>query len=68
MNLKKNFSQKIVDNAHCLAVSSRTTALHLALLSIDISSKDEVIISALTFVADINVVKMVAAKPVLADC
>jgi len=64
---EKNFSQKIVDNAHCVAVSSGTAALHLALLSLGISSKDEVIIPALTFVADINVVKMVSAKPVLAD-
>lgn len=65
---EKRFSKEIVDNASCVAVSSCTAALHIALLSLDLQPEDEVIIPALTFVADMNVVKMVGAKPVLADC
>jgi len=56
------------DGVHCTAVSSATAALHMSLLALGISAGDEVIIPALTFVADINVVRMVGATPVLADC
>jgi dTDP-4-amino-4,6-dideoxygalactose transaminase len=49
------------------AVANCTAALHMALLALDIKEGDEVIISGLTFIADANVVKMVGAKPVLAD-
>jgi dTDP-4-amino-4,6-dideoxygalactose transaminase len=49
------------------AVANCTAALHMALLALDIKQGDEVIISGLTFIADANVVKMVGAKPVLAD-
>jgi dTDP-4-amino-4,6-dideoxygalactose transaminase len=49
------------------AVANCTAALHMALLALDIKAGDEVIISGLTFIADANVVKMVGAKPVLAD-
>lgn len=50
------------------ALSSGTAALHIALLSAELTPGDEVIIPGLTFVADINVVKLVGATPVLADC
>lgn len=48
-------------------VSSATAALHLILMSIGITSDDEVIMPALTFVSDANVVVQLGAKPVLAD-
>jgi dTDP-4-amino-4,6-dideoxygalactose transaminase len=50
------------------AVSSGTAALHMAILALGIGPGDEVIVPALTFVADINVVRLVGATPVLADC
>jgi dTDP-4-amino-4,6-dideoxygalactose transaminase len=56
------------DGVHCTAVSSATAALHMSLLALGIKEGDEVIIPALTFVADINVVRIVGATPVLADC
>jgi dTDP-4-amino-4,6-dideoxygalactose transaminase len=49
------------------AVANCTAALHMALLALDIKEGDEIIISGLTFIADANVVKMVGARPVLAD-
>ena len=64
---ENRFSKEVVDNVGCVAVSSCTAALHMALLSLDLKENDEVIIPALTFVADMNVVKIVGAKPVLAD-
>jgi len=63
-----NFSNLLDNNIYSTALSSATAALHVALLGLDIKEGDEVIIPALTFVADINVVRMVGAKPVLADC
>ena len=62
------FSGMLGGDVSCAAVSSCTAALHLALLSCDVGQGDEVIIPALTFVADINVVEMVGATAVLADC
>ena len=52
---------------HCLAVSNGTAALHMAVLALGLGAGDEVIIPALTFVADANVVKLVGAEPILAD-
>jgi dTDP-4-amino-4,6-dideoxygalactose transaminase len=59
---------KAHDGVNSTAVSSATAALHMSLLALGIKEGDEVIIPALTFVADINVVRMVGATPVLADC
>jgi dTDP-4-amino-4,6-dideoxygalactose transaminase len=51
----------------CLAVSSCTAALHIALIAIGVTKGDEVIAPALTFVADHNVIRMTGAENVLAD-
>lgn len=65
---ESNFSEMLGEEVHCTALSSATAALHISLLALGIKEGDEVIIPALTFVADINVVRMVGATPVLADC
>jgi len=62
------FTALLGNDVKSTAVSNGTAALHMALLGLGISSGDEVIIPALTFVADINVVRMVGATPILADC
>ena len=54
-------------SVQCNFVSNCTSALYMSLLSLNLKSDDEVIIPALTFVADINAVKMIGAKAVLAD-
>lgn len=58
-------AQLNVGNA--LTTSSCTTALHLAMLILDIKPGDEVIVPSLTFAATVNVVKYVGATPVFAD-
>ena len=63
-----SFSEMIGEGVHSVALSSATASLHISLLALGIKEGDEVIIPALTFVADINVVRMVGATPVLADC
>lgn len=52
---------------HAIAVTSATTALHLALLALDIGKDDEVIVPAFTWIATANVVLYCGATPVFCD-
>ncbi|MDA9956692.1 DegT/DnrJ/EryC1/StrS family aminotransferase [Gammaproteobacteria bacterium] len=61
------FGSFLGDEVYCKAVSNGTAALHMALLALDVGPGDEVIIPSLTFVADVNVVNLVGATPILAD-
>jgi len=61
------FSSFLGHDTQCLAVSSGTAALHMALLACGIKKGDEIITPALTFIADQNVALMAGAENVLAD-
>jgi perosamine synthetase len=52
---------------HAVATSNGTTALHLAMLGLDIGPGDEVIVPSLSFIASANAVKYVGATPVFVD-
>jgi perosamine synthetase len=52
---------------HAIATTSCTTALHLALIALDVKAGDEVIVPSFTWVATANVVEMQGAKPVFVD-
>lgn len=52
---------------HAVAISSCTTALHLALLAHGVGPGDEVILPSLTFIATANAVIYTGARPVFAD-
>jgi perosamine synthetase len=52
---------------HAIAVTSATTALHLAMVALDVKPGDEVIVPAFTWVATANVVMHQGAKVVFAD-
>lgn len=67
-DFEKAFSIFLGDGILTTAVANGTAALHIALLALGIGPGDEVIRPALTFVADANVVRLVGATPVLADC
>jgi len=68
-DFEKSFGEFLLeDPIYCTATSSGTAALHMAMMACGVGPGDEVIIPALTFVADINVVKICGATPVLADC
>jgi len=62
---EKAFSERF--KVPCIATSSGTGALHLALLSLGIGPGDEVLVPDLTFGATASVVLAVGAKPVLVD-
>jgi dTDP-4-amino-4,6-dideoxygalactose transaminase len=53
--------------AHAVAVSSCTTALHLALIGVGVGPGDEVVVPSLSFIATANAVRYVGAQPVFAD-
>ncbi len=58
---------KFVQDRHCVAVNSGTSALHLALLSLGIGPGDEVIVPSFTFAATANSVSLTGAKPIFVD-
>lgn len=64
------FEQKVADLVGCkyaFAMSSCTTALHMALVVLDVGPGDEVLVADFTFPATANVVVQQGAKPVLVD-
>ena len=63
---EKNFAERH-QVKRAVAVTSATTALHLALAALEIGSGDEVIVPAFTWVATANVVLMQRAKVVFVD-
>jgi perosamine synthetase len=56
-----------VGAAHGVALSSCTTALHLALIQLGIGPGDEVVVPSLSFIATANAARYVGATPVFAD-
>lgn len=56
------------DTAYAVAVNNGTSALHLAMLALNIGAGDEVIIPANTFIATAWGVSYTGATPVFVDC
>ncbi len=56
-----------IGTKEAIVVNSGTAALHLALASLGIGKEDEVIVPSFTFVATVNAVLYVGAKPVFVD-
>ena len=52
---------------YAVACSSGTAALHLAFLVLDLGPGDDVLVADLTFVASVNPIVYVGARPVLVD-
>ena len=59
---KKKFKFK-----YCLLTSNGTTAIHLALSTLNLKQNDEVIVPNYTFVSPINSIILSKAKPILVD-
>lgn len=56
-----------IGTKHCIAVTSCTTGLELALRCLDIGKGDEVIVPAFTYPATADVIRIVGAIPVFVD-
>ena len=52
---------------HSVSVCNGTSALHLALLALEIGAGDEVIVPTLTYVASVNAISYTGATPVFVD-
>jgi len=63
---EEKFAQ-YVGSEKAVSTQSGTAALHMALYQLGIEEGDEVIVPALTFIATINPVLFVGAKPVIVD-
>ncbi|MCW8803219.1 MAG: DegT/DnrJ/EryC1/StrS aminotransferase family protein [Ignavibacteriaceae bacterium] len=58
---------EFVNVKYSVAVSNGTVALHLALLALGIVAGDEVIVPTFTYIASVNAIKYVNAKPIFID-
>jgi perosamine synthetase len=64
------FEQMVAHHAgtkHAVATVNGTSALHIALLVAGVEPGDEVLVSALTFIAPVNAIRYVGAWPVFID-
>lgn len=58
---------EVVGARHAVACSSGTAAIHLALRVLDVGPGDDVLVADLTFVASVNPITYVGARPILVD-
>lgn len=61
------YAAELGEGFMCLAVANETAALHMAVLAAGAGPGDEVIVPSLTFIADLNSVRVSGADAVLAD-
>lgn len=66
-SFEKNFAA-LHEAKYCVAVSSGTSALHIAMWALDIQAGDEVLVPTNTFIASAAAINMTGATPVFVDC
>ena len=67
IELEDNLANYIGDGNKCVAVSSGTDALYIALLTLGIGPGDEVITTPFTWISSAEVICLAGAKPVFVD-
>jgi perosamine synthetase len=67
INEFENEFAKYIDIKYSASVCNGTVALHLALMALDIKPDDEIIVPTLTYIASVNAISYVGAKPVFVD-
>jgi dTDP-4-amino-4,6-dideoxygalactose transaminase len=67
MDFEGAYEQLLGEGAKCTAVSNGTAALHIAVLATGVGRGDEVIVPSLTFIADLNAVRVAGGEVILAD-
>ncbi len=66
-NFEIDLEQYLSEGSHVAALSSGTSAIHLALIMLGVSAGDEVICQSMTFSASANPIKYQGATPVFID-
>jgi dTDP-4-amino-4,6-dideoxygalactose transaminase len=66
VQFEKDFA-KYIGAEHCIAFNSGTSALHIAMMLLNVGPGDEVITTPMTFVATSWAISYVGAKPVYVD-
>jgi len=66
LELERTLAEYVEVN-HCVTVSSGTDALLISMMALDIKSGDEVVTTPFTFIAAVEVIKLLGAKPVYVD-
>jgi pyridoxal phosphate-dependent aminotransferase EpsN len=66
IDLLESYVSKLY-HTHCVALSSGTSALHLALKCLNVTEGDEVLLPSLTFVGGVNPVLYEKATPIFVD-
>ena len=66
LELEKTLAEYVGVN-HCITVSSGTDALLISMMALGIKSGDEVITTPFTFIAAVEAIKLLGAKPVYVD-
>ena len=64
--LEKRLAEYVGTN-HCITVSSGTDALLISMMALGIKSGDEIITTPFTFIAAVEAIKLLGAKPVYVD-
>ena len=64
--LEKTLAEYVGVN-HCITVSSGTDALLISMMALGIKSGDEIITTPFTFIAAVEAIKLLGAKPVYVD-
>ena len=64
---ENDISNYLNENTHTAALVSGTAAIHLALILLNVGQGDEVICQTKTFIASVNPVMYLGAKPILVD-
>ena len=62
-----NFAKYLSPDGYAIAVNSGTSALHLALLALDVKNRDEIILPTYVCTAVLNSVNYTGATPIIAD-
>lgn len=67
VNLFEEKFKNYINTEKAVVTVNGTSALHLALISLGIKQDDEIIVPSLTFVAPVNAIRYINAKPVFVD-
>lgn len=67
LDFEDAYARELGEDAKCVAVSNGTAALHIAVLACGVQPGDEVIVPSLTFIADLNSVRVSGGEVVLGD-